>query len=147
VVVSRLVYHLRDIHRGDVIVFKNPLRQDSDNLLPAAVHWLTEGMGIGQAPDAFLVKRVIGLQGDTVRGARGAVYVNGKRLNEPYLPKNRTTKTFRPFHVPSHELFVIGDNRNHSSDSRSGLGYVPVRDVIGEVVFVMWPPSDAGPVR
>ena len=85
------------------------------------------------------IKRVIGLPGDTVEVKRGVVFVNGKKLDEPYLnplpDPNGPMETSGPFHVPPHSYFVMGDNRDDSDDSRY-WGFVPRANIIGTPLFI-----------
>ncbi len=110
---NRWVFHVRSPRRGDIVVIRDP----SDN--------------------GFSVKRVVGVAGDTVSLERGAVYVNGHRLAEPYLPAG--TSTFatsfegRTFHCGSTHYFLLGDNRLNSVDSRN-YGPVPRGNILGLVV-------------
>ena len=110
--------------RGDVVVFRAPTQPDKD-----------------------FIKRVIGLPGDTVEErANGDIYVNGRRLVEPYLngPKDVRPQGLGPWHVPKGDLFVLGDNRTNSNDSRFGLGYIPLDKVVGKAFVIIWPPSRFG---
>jgi len=98
---------------------------------------------------AALVKRVIAMEGDVVdiNTETGTVYVNGRALYEPYTngPTNRAGDMDYPFTVPAGHIFVIGDNRNHSQDSRHWeIGPVDEREVIGQVVAVIMPFDRAG---
>jgi signal peptidase I len=117
VLVNRLVYKFKEPKRGEVIVFRNPLNPD----------------------DVPYIKRIIGLPGDAVRIDQGKVFVNGGLLTEPYLAT--TTQRGGEFIVSARELFVMGDNRNNSSDSRA-WGNVPLEHVIGRAEAVYWPPQD-----
>ena len=135
-------------HRGWVVVFKNPhpTIQPHRNWLQAFGHWLSEGFGISTPPDEDFIKRVIGLPGDTVECRAGNVYIDGQKLDEPYLKASikahgRDTRPCGPFHVPPGHLFVMGDNRPDSNDSRYGLGYIPIDDVVGRAFVIIWPPS------
>jgi signal peptidase I len=124
VLVNRLSYRLHDINRGDVIVFERP---DS---APAAP---------GEPED--LIKRVIGLPGDTIVAREGTVYVNDRPLDEPYLPAGTSTTNLEdPVKVPEGEVFVMGDNRDNSSDSRF-IGTIPVDSVVGRAFAIIWPVS------
>ncbi len=145
VLVNKVVYKVGDIHRGDVIVFQNPdqTQLPRRNWLSAALHWLGEGLGLQQPENEDLIKRVIGLPGDTVEARNGRVYVNGRPLSEPYLPPGTTTVMSRTYHVPPGDLFVLGDNRGNSADSRV-FGFLPEHDVIGKAFVIIWPPSDIG---
>ena len=106
----------------------------------------TEGLGLTTSPDKDFIKRVIGLPGDTVeiRRRRGVVYVNGKILApEPYLSPIADVSCCpgQSWTVPKDELFVMGDNRTNSNDSRYGLGYIPINKVVGRAFVIIWPPS------
>lgn len=117
VLVNRMAYRLGDPKRGDIIVFLNPINPD----------------------DVPYIKRVIGLPGETVTIDQGEVYINGHHMSEPYL----TTVTQRggEWTVPADSLFVMGDNRNNSSDSRQ-WGMVPMQSVLGRAEVIYWPPLD-----
>jgi len=145
VLVSKLTYRFGDIHRGDVIVFQNPDSQKvpERNWFSAALHWLGQGLGFHQPEDEDLIKRVIGLPGDTVEARDAQVYVNGLKLSEPYLPAGTVTNMSRAWTVPTGNLFVLGDNRAYSADSRF-FGFVPESKVIGKAFVIIWPPSDMG---
>ena len=120
VLVNKLSYHLHDIHRGDVVVFERP---------PAAA---TPG------DDSDLIKRVIGLPGDTVEGSGGVVFVNRQPLDERYLPQGAVTQDFAEVEVGDHEVFVMGDNRQNSRDSRF-FGPVPTDHIVGRAFARVWP--------
>jgi signal peptidase I len=90
----------------------------------------------------LLIKRVIGLPGDTVEIRDNQVYVNNLPLNEPYL-SDITSGRFGPITVPPLHIFVLGDNRGYSNDSRS-FGSIPLEHVIGRAWFSYWPPDDVG---
>lgn len=142
VVVSELAYRLHDPRRGDVVVFDEPGEQpDEGGILPARlVRDLLEGVGLVRPEGTVLIKRVIGLPGETVQARGGDLFVNGRQLIEPYLPDGMATADFGPVLVPEGHLFVMGDNRGDSSDSRV-FGPVPVDDVIGRALLVAWPPG------
>lgn len=127
VLVNKLSYRLHDINRGDVVVFERP------GSLPAAP---------GEPED--LIKRVIGLPGDEVLARDGTLYVNGRELIEPYLPEGSFTFGLdQPVTVGDDEVFVMGDNRENSSDSRV-FGPIAAETVIGRAFTVMWPPARIG---
>ena len=155
VLVNRLAYRLGDIERFDVIVFSdpNPPPAADRGIVGRFVHWLGEGTGIAKPAEEDFIKRVIALPGETWEIREGRVYVNGRQLDEPYLVGPADTRDFGPGTVPEGSLFVLGDNRLHSCDSRfapdesgicRGLGYVPEDDVIGQAFVIVWPPSDMG---
>lgn len=146
VLVNKVPYYLHDPARGDVIVFRDPDASDEDpGLVQRFLHWLTDGLGLTRPAEEDFVKRVIGLPGDVVEGRAGRVLVNGEPLREPYL--DGRTRPFQEVTVPHGKLFVLGDNRGSSNDSRFGLGFVPIEHVIGRAFVVIWPPSRAGLIR
>jgi len=116
VVVNKLSYKFGDPSRGDIIIFRYPP---------------------DPAQDPY-IKRVIGLPGEQIRVENGKVYVNGVRISEPYLEIQ--THYAGEWTVPENGLFVMGDNRNNSSDSRT-WGMVPIENIIGKAVLVYWPPQ------
>lgn len=153
VLVCRFCYWFDDISRGDVIVFSNPHpgAVPDRGVVGGFFHWLGQGTGLGSGGQTDYVKRVIGLPGDVIEIRTGTLYVNGQETPEPYLdPVDPDTRSFGPVTVPSGDLFVMGDNRSHSGDSRfppgQGLGSVPERTVIGQVFVRIWPPSRVGGV-
>jgi signal peptidase I len=117
--VNKLLYLFRPPERGDVIVFVPPNNSTRD-----------------------FIKRVIGLPGDTVEIINGSVYVNGGKLEEDY-PLNPGSYSSPPVIVPPEEYFVLGDNRNYSSDSHS-WGTVSVKMIIGKAWISYWPPQLVG---
>ncbi|MEA2580288.1 MAG: signal peptidase [Actinomycetota bacterium] len=154
ILVDKVPYYFHDPRRGDIIVFSNPNAPPIDRgVIGGFFHWLGQGLGFtGHAeascgdknPDEDFVKRVIGLPGDTVEGKDGGVLIDGQRLSEPYLPQGLKTSPFAAQTVPEGKLFVMGDNRSDSCDSRLALGLVPIDNVIGQVAVIIWPPSRMG---
>jgi len=141
VVVSRVSYRLHEPHRGDVVVFTSPYNTpQKPEALPIHL-WktFTQAFGMSTPPGQDFIKRVIGLPGETVEGHDGHIYVSGKLLNEPYLPAGVTVGDFPPVLVPPHHLYLMGDNRAHSSDSRI-FGPVDESKLIGRAVLRVWPP-------
>lgn len=114
VLVSKLNYKLTNIQRGDIIVFHFPMD-----------------------PTQELIKRVIGLPGDTVQVKDGVVSVNGQVLDEPYIAA--APRYSSQWVVPENQFFVLGDNRNDSSDSHS-WGFLPYENIVGKAVLIYWPP-------
>ena len=143
VLVNKVVYHLHPPRRGDIIVFSDPhpLVTTHRNAVTGLWHWLTEGLGVTTGPDKDFIKRVIGLPGDTVQMKRGIVFINDRRLNEPYLNPIQDLRDYGPIKVPADNLFVMGDNRTNSLDSRFSLGMIPFDKVIGRAFVIVWPPS------
>ena len=116
VLIDKISYRLHAPERGDVIVFER------------------------QGVERDYIKRVIGLPGDSVQIAGGKVLVNGRALDEPYL--NTTMLNDMPARqIEADRYFVMGDNRNNSSDSRS-FGSIAAKDIIGRAWLVYWPPSE-----
>lgn len=123
VLVDKVSYRLHEIHRGDIVVFARP-----------------PGVS-GEYPD--LVKRVIGLPGETLTIADGVVSIDGEALDESYLDADVEMDDFGPVEVPEGQLFVMGDNREHSGDSRV---FGPIDDdlVVGRVFVRYWPLNRLG---
>ncbi len=122
--VNRFIYRFADIHRGDIVVFWYPRDRSKS-----------------------FIKRVVGLPGDELEIRYGSLYVNGQRVDEPYLrPEFRDHDTLRRETVPPGQYFVLGDHRNSSNDSRN-WGFVPRELIYGKAVFRYWPMSRMGPVE
>ena len=131
VLVSRFTYRFRDPRRGDVAAFHAP------DAAAAAC-------GLVSDADVVYIKRVIALPGERWREQRGNIYVNGTRLDEPYVtPDRRDQETIPQKRVPQDEYLVLGDNRSSSCDSRR-WGTVPRDDLIGPVYAAYWPPGRIG---
>jgi signal peptidase I len=146
VLVNKVVYHLHPPRRGDIVVFADPNPEPEPDRSPVSAvwSWLTEGLGVSTSPEKDFIKRVIGLPGETVEIKRGEVFIDGERLDEPYLEVPLDTGDFGPTRVPPDSLFVMGDNRPNSNDSRRGLGFIPYDKVIGRAFVLIWPPSRVG---
>lgn len=142
VLVNKLILTIRDPRRGEIVVFENPRLQEEDrNPFSAAWHWVTEGLGFSVDPNKDFIKRVIGVPGDTVEVRGGRVFVNGARLQEPYLQRNSDRSDYGPYTVPPDTYFMMGDNRANSQDSRSqAVGPVPREKIVGKAFVILWPP-------
>ena len=128
VLVNKLSYRLHDVNRGDVIVFERPASETSSTI-----------------PD--LIKRVVGLPGESISFIDGAVYVDGKRLDESYLSDGTVTSSANapnkctaeaPCVVPSGQVWVMGDNRSDSKDSRY-FGSIDESTIVGRAFVAVWP--------
>lgn len=144
VIVAKVPYYFHDPQRGDVIVFEepDPAKEPERGVWGAITHWLGQGLGFSPPDHPDYIKRVIGEPGDVVSARNGAVYVNDVRISEPYL--HERTGRFPETTVPAGELFVMGDNRSNSLDSRFGLGFVPIDRVVGKAVWIIWPVDNMG---
>jgi signal peptidase I len=114
VLVSKMTYWLGEFERGDIIVFHFPLN-----------------------PEEELVKRIIGLPGDRISVQNGQVFLNGQLLNEDYIAQSPAYSG--EWVVTEGFLFVLGDNRNNSNDSKD-WGLLPQENVVGKAVVIYWPP-------
>ena len=137
ILVNKLSYRFHRVHRGDIVVFKKPATETTPGITD-------------------LVKRVIALPGETVSARDGRVYIDGRYLPEPWLPKVDQGVTVFPSgirgclpsppgscRIPAGKYFMLGDNRTDSADSRV-LGPVPGRLFIGRAFILVWPPSRIG---
>ena len=121
--VNRFIYRFADIQRGDIVVFWYPRDRNKS-----------------------FIKRVTALPGDELEIRYGSLYVNGQRIEEPYLkPEFRDHDSLHKEIVPPGQYFVLGDHRNSSNDSRN-WGFVPRDLIYGKAVFRYWPMSRMGPV-
>ena len=135
VLVNKLSYDLHDVNRGDVIVFELP----------------PDKVGTDGIKD--LIKRVVGLPGDIIESRDGVVYVNDRALNEPYLAEGTVTgdpddplnPAIERQAVPDGHVFVLGDNRSNSADSRYAYrGPIPIDTIVGRAFVLVWPPGKLG---
>jgi signal peptidase I len=134
-------------HRFDIIVFADPKGRPGPDrgIVGGFLHWLSEGLGVAQPADEDFIKRVIGLPGERIEIRDHVVYADGRPLTEPYLTTEarRSMGDYGPVTVPNDALFVMGDNRGNSNDSRAGLGFIPLDKVIGGAFVTIWPLSRA----
>ena len=119
VIINKLSYNFTDVERGDVIAFHSPIEEDKE-----------------------LVKRAIAIEGDEISlTSEGEIFINGERLDEGYLPDGQDIKYLNQvITVGENEVFVMGDNRNNSFDSRF-FGNISEDKIFGEFVIIYWPPS------
>jgi signal peptidase I len=154
VLVNKLVYDFRDPRRGEIIVFKRPPRWPDENTFTVSsnpvlrfFHDVGTAIGIAPSTGSDFIKRVIGIPGDHVVccNAHRQITVNGHALVEPYidLEADSPASAYTPFNVtvPKGQLFVMGDHRDDSDDSRVN-GPVPISDVVGRAFLVIWPIKD-----
>jgi signal peptidase I len=116
ILINKLAYKLGEPMRGDIVVFVFPVNPEED-----------------------LIKRIIGLPGDTITVQDGLLSINGVVMNEPYI--SAPPAYDGTWQVSEGELFVLGDNRNDSRDSHQ-WGLLPVENVIGRAVLIYWPPEE-----
>ena len=122
--INKFAYHFESISRGDVVVFHYP-----------------------RDPEKSYIKRIIALPGDRLDIEDGRVFVNGARVQEPYVPRNyRDSRSVPEMVVPPNEYFVMGDHRSISSDSRD-FGPVERELIYGKAAFVYWPADNMGVIR
>ncbi len=140
VLVNKIEYRLGDIARGDVLVFDDPTGDTTqESVIEAVLRNLAESVGLS-TPKSEFIKRVVGLPGDVILIEDGVVHVNGEPLDEPYLHPNTNMPDFGPVTVEEGRLFMMGDNRNSSQDSRF-FGTVDMETVVGRAFVILWPPS------
>lgn len=138
VMVSKVSYLFGEPGRGDVVVFSPPGRFQPDrNVFEVVWHEVREAFGWYDISEADLIKRVVATGGDRVEIRRDEVWVNGELLEEPYLGSSTQEEMFT-LEVEEDHLFLMGDHRSKSSDSRV-FGTVPEDNVVGKAVFRIWP--------
>jgi len=110
--VDKLTYRFREPRRGEIIVLN--------------------------VPGARFIKRIIAVGGDTIEERDGVIFVNGTAVDEPYVD-NKTRMNWGPYLVPEGHVWVMGDNRPRSNDSRGTVGFLPVENIVGRAIFRYWP--------
>ncbi len=120
--VNKVIYYFQEPERGDVIILHPPPPYSSKT--------------------TPFIKRIIALPGDTIEVKNGAVYLNGSKLDEPYIKEPPAYK-LQQKKIPENEYFVLGDNRNNASDSHNGWT-VPRQNIIGKAWLSIWPPGEWG---
>ena len=146
VMVNKLAFNWGEPERGDIVVFRDPAGPEVDESIPEAViRSVLEAVGIRTRGRDDLIKRVIGLPGETVEIEGNHVMIDGIPIAEPYLGLGVTMADEGPFVVGTNEVFVMGDNRQFSFDSRR-FGPISYDDLIGRAFITIWPISSFGPL-
>jgi signal peptidase I len=144
VMVNKLAYRLDEPDRGEIVVFRDPAEAEVEESIPEAViRSVLEAVGIRTRGRDDLIKRVVGLPGETITIADNHVLVDGVAISEPYLPSGVVMPDDGPFVVGEDEVFVMGDNRNSSFDSRR-FGNISEEDLVGRAFVIIWPLSNFG---
>lgn len=139
VMVNKLAYNWNDPQRGDIVVFHDPAEPEIDESIPEAViRSVLESVGIRTRGRDDLIKRVIGLEGETVSVENGEVHIDGQPISEPYLADDVVMGDEGPVVVGPDQVFVMGDNRQFSFDSRS-FGPAALDTLIGRAFVTIWP--------
>jgi signal peptidase I len=126
---SKQQYTFADMKHGQIVVFRSNIETEN---------------GV----DKLLIKRVIALAGDTLSISEGSVYLNGKQIDEPYILEPFTSGYIEEFTIPDGSIFVMGDNRQHSLDSRNdSVGLISTDKVIGMAIFRVFPFNQFGRLR
>lgn len=123
ILVNEIFMRYGEVQRGDVMVFHYPLD-----------------------PDDIYVKRMIALPGEILEIKEDGIYINGEKIDEPYLVQDYKYEPMGPVLVPDDSYFAMGDNRDHSADSRI-WGFVPEENFIGKAFLIYWPFSDMGQIE
>ena len=141
VLVNKLVYDFGVPQRNDIIVFEDPNAPEVERgFFESMWNWLTEGLGFATESEQDFIKRVIGIPGDEVEIKEGHVFINGEPFDEaPGVQLDQYTGG--PFTIQKDKVFVMGDNRANSSDSRSILHQIPYDKIVGKAFVLLWPPS------
>ena len=150
VLVNKIVYEIREPRRGEIIVFTKDdgaAEEPQGNVIERLLRSLSSGLGVAPPGEKDYIKRIIGLPGEVIEMRDGVVIIDGVKLPESlttqggYLAE-RDPNDFGPVTVPSGQYFMMGDNRQNSSDSRfPQLGTIPRDDIIGRAFITIWPPS------
>lgn len=138
VLVNKLSYRFGDVARGDIIVFDDPRGSlDQESVAESLLRNLAESIGLS-TPKSEFIKRVVAMPGETIQITDGAVHIDGVRIEEPYVHPRTSMPNFGPELIPPGYLFVMGDNRNSSQDSRV-FGPIAEESVVGRAFTILWP--------
>lgn len=150
VLVEKVSYRFGGPERGDVVVFEKDMvtgalpvdaQEEERSFVEGIVDSIRGLFGFPTGTEQDFIKRVIAVAGDKVEGRDGRVYVNDEPVDEPYLTEGQQTSPFAPAEIPEGKIFVMGDNRNNSDDSRN-FGPVDADTVVGHAFLLIWPPND-----
>jgi signal peptidase I len=146
VLVEKVSYRLGAPERGDVVVFEKnlvmPIPGEVDGSLGKKIGDSFRGLfGFPTGTEQDFIKRVMAVGGDKIEGRDGQVFVNDELVDEPYLTEDQQTSPFGPTEIPEGKIFVMGDNRNNSDDSRN-FGPIDADAVVGHAFLLIWPPRD-----
>jgi signal peptidase I len=151
VLVEKISYRFGDPARGDIVVFDNAFQnegapsEDERSIITKIGDSFKGLFGLPTEGHSDIIKRVVAIGGDRVEAADGEVLVNGEPVDEPYLAEGVGTADFSPITVPDDAVWVMGDNRGSSGDSRS-FGPVPLDAIVGKAFVIVWPPRDLGAI-
>lgn len=123
IIVNKITYRFSQPRRGDIMVFKYP-----------------------RDPSRDFIKRIVGLPGETLEIKDSVVYINNKKIPQPYLPPGLQFGSFGPVNIPEGSYFMMGDNRNNSEDSRV-WGTLPRENIVGKAMFIYWPLTRIGATK
>jgi signal peptidase I len=140
VLVNKLSYLIGEPDRGDVVVFDPPfgVEEDTEPLLQAIVRNVAESLGLQTPAVEDLIKRVVAVGGEEVEIKDGQVLIDGVAIDEPYLNEPVSMPDFGPVQVPEGSIFVMGDNRSRSQDSRR-FGPIETDSIVGRAFVRVWP--------
>jgi len=145
VLVEKVGFLIGEPARGQVVVFERDLGivppEPEEGLLTDIVNAFKGLFGFPDASTQDFIKRVMAVGGETIEGRDGRVFINEEPIEEDYLPQGVSTSDFGPITIPENHVFVMGDNRGNSDDSRS-FGAVPVDRIVGHAFVLIWPPAD-----
>lgn len=141
VLVSKFTYKISDPKYPNVVVFESPLAdrvpEPDPGLLQRVMDDVMQGLGLKSSEQDF-IKRVIATEGQTVQVKNGALYVDDQKLDEPYLKDQTPMQDYGPTTVGADKVFVMGDNRSNSEDSRV-FGPIPESSIVGKAFVLIWP--------
>lgn len=140
VLVNKLAYRVGDVSPGDVVVFDSPFapEEDGESVWEMVTKNVLESLGLQIAVAQDFIKRVVAVGGDTVEVRDNRLYVNEAAVDEPYLAPSTSMPDFGPEIVPDGMVFVMGDNRSRSQDSRR-FGPIPEESIVGQAFIRVWP--------